>query len=51
MDLATKQYFPGVLLIILYNVVPLKCVYSSESYSAVLSCGAVYNSVQGGSKF
>ena len=41
------------------NVVPtfesvyqiLKCDYSSESYSAVLSCGAVYYAVQGGLTF
>ena len=46
---ATEQYFPLVLLIILYNVVLtfesvdeiLKCEHSNGSYSAVL-CGAVY---------
>ena len=29
----------------------LKCGYSSDSYWAVLSCGAVYYAVQGGSNF
>ena len=29
----------------------LKCDYSNESYSAVLSCGAVYCAVQGGFNF
>ena len=29
----------------------LKCDLSNESYWAVLSCGTVYNAVQGGSKF
>ena len=30
----------------------LKCNHSNESYRAtVLSCGTVYNAVQGGSKF
>ena len=56
---ATEQYFPVVLFITLYKVVLtfesvdeiLKCDYSSESYGAVLSCGAVYYAVQGGSKF
>ena len=48
-----------VLLIILYKVVLtfesveeiLKCDHSNESYWAVLSCGAVYYAVQGGSNF
>ena len=48
---ATKQYFPVVLFIMLYKVVLtfesvdeiLKCDHSSESYQAVLSCGAVYH--------
>ena len=54
---ATEQYFPVVLFTILYKVVLtlesvdgiLKCDYSHESYRAVLSCGAVYYTVQGGS--
>ena len=29
----------------------LKCDHSNESYRAVLSCGAVYYAVQGGSDF
>ena len=48
-----------VLFIMLYKVVLnfesvdeiLKCDHSTESYRAVLSCGAVYYAVQGGSKF
>ena len=56
---ATEQYFPVVLFIMLYKVVLpfesgheiLKCDHSNESYSAVLSCGAVYYAVQGGSNF
>ena len=51
------QYFPEELFITLYKVVLsfesvdeiLKCDYSNESYWAVLSCGAVYYAVQGGS--
>ena len=54
---ATVQYFPMVLFIMLYKVVLpfesvdeiLKCDDSNESYWAVLSCGAVYYAVQGGS--
>ena len=54
---ATEQYFPVVLFIMLYKVVLnfefvdkiLKCDHSNESYRAVLSCGAVYYAVQGGS--
>ena len=46
-------------LFMLYNVVLrfesvdkiLKCDHSNESYGAVLSCGAVYYAVQGGSNF
>ena len=46
---ATEQCFPVVLLITLYKVLLafesvdeiLKCDHSNESYSAVLSCGAV----------
>ena len=56
---ATEQYFPVVLFIMLYKVVLsfecvdeiTKCDHSSESYCAVLSCGAVYFAVQGGSNF
>ena len=55
----TEQYFPVVLFIMLYKVVLtfefvdeiLKCDHSNESYWAVLSCGAVYHHVQGGSNF
>ena len=56
---AAEQYFLVVLFIMLYKVVLtfesvdeiLKCDHSNESYSAVLSCGAVYYAVQGGSNF
>ena len=56
---ATEQYFPVVLCIMLYKVVLtfesvdeiLKCDQSNESYRTVLSCGAVYYAVQGGSNF
>ena len=56
---ATEQYFPVVLFIMLYKVaLPLnsvdeilKCDHSNESYWAVLSCGATYYAVQGGSNF
>ena len=56
---ATEQYFPEVLFIMLYKVVLtfesvkeiLNCHHSNESYWAVLSCGAVYYAVQGGSNF
>ena len=56
---ATEQYFPVVLFIVLYKVVLtlesvdgiLKCDHSNASYGAVLSCGAVYYAVQGGSNF
>ena len=56
---ATEQYFPVVLFIMLYKVILnfesvdeiLKCDHSNESYWAVLSCGAVYYAVQGGSSF
>ena len=56
---ATEQYFSVVLFIKLYKVVLhfesldeiLKCYHSNESYRAVLSCGAVYYAVQGGSNF
>ena len=57
--IASKQYFPVVLFSMLYKVVLafesvdeiLKCDHSNESYCAVLSCGAVYYAVQGGSNF
>ena len=47
---ATKQYFPVVLFIMLYNVVLafesvdeiLKCDHSNKSYRTVFSCG-VFN--------
>ena len=56
---ATEQYFPVVLFIMLYMVVPtflsvdeiLKCDHSNESYWVVLSSGAVYYAEQGGSNF
>ena len=54
---ATEQYFPVVLFITLCKAVltfdsvdaMLKYNHSNESYRAVLSCGAVYYAVQGGS--
>jgi len=56
---ASEHYFPVLLLIMLYKVVLtfesveeiLKCGHSNKSYWAVLSCGAVYFVVQGGSNF
>ena len=56
---ATEQYCPLVLFIMLYNVAItvdsvdkiLECDHSNESCRAVLSCGAVYYTVQGGSNF
>ena len=56
---ATEQYFPVVPFIVLYKVILsfesvdeiLNFDHSSESQSAVLSCGAVYCTVQGDSKF
>ena len=56
---ATEQYFPVILFIKMYKVVLtfesvdeiLQCDHSQESYRAVLSCGAVYYNVQGGSNF
>ena len=55
----TEQYFPVVLFIMLYKVVLTfesmdeipKCDHSNETYWAVLSCGAAYDAVQGGSNF
>ena len=54
---STEQYFPVVLFIMLHEVVLtlksmdeiLKCDPLNESYWAVLSCGAAYYAVQGGS--
>ena len=56
---ATEQYFPVVLFIMLYKVVLtfesvgeiIKCDHSNESDCTLLSCGAVYYAVQGGSNF
>ena len=56
---ATEQYFSMVLFIVLYKMVLtfesvdeiLKCDHSNESFWAVLSYGAVYYAVQGGSSF
>ena len=56
---ATAQYFPVVLFIMLYKEVltfesvdeVLNCDHSNESYRAGLSFGAVYYTIQGGSKF
>ena len=53
---ATEQYFPVALFIMLCKLVLsfksvdeiLKCDHSNESYRAVLTCGAVYYAVQGG---
>ena len=52
---ATKQYFPVVLVIMLYKVVLtfesvdeiLKCEHSNKSYRAVLFCETGYYAVQG----
>ena len=54
---ATEQYFSVVLFVIPYKVILtfesvdeiLKCDHSNESYGAVVSYGAVYYTVQGGS--
>ena len=60
MKATAEQYFPLVLFnIMLYKVVLifesadeiLKWNYSNEGYWAVLSRGAVYYAVQGGSNF
>ena len=56
---AIEQYFHVVLFIMLYKVVltfksvdeTLVCDHSNESCPAVLSCGTVYYTVQGGSNF
>ena len=56
---ATEQYFPVVLFIMLYKVVStfervdeiLKCPgRSNDRYWPLLSCGAVYYAVKGGTK-
>ena len=55
---ATEQYFPVVLFITLYKLVPCfesvdeiqKCDHSNESCGALPPCGALYKAVQGGSK-
>ena len=39
-----------ILTFVTVDEIP-KCDHSNESYFAVLSCGAVYYAVQGGSKF
>ena len=57
---ATVQYFPGVLFTMLSKVasslyvcekIQYVLVFKSESYRAVLSCGAVYYTTQGGLAF
>ena len=56
---AIEQYFHVALFIVLYKVVQifkfvdetLVCDHSNESYWAVLSCGTVNYSAQGGSNF
>ena len=57
---ATEQYFPVVLFIMLFKMILTfesvdeilsKYDCSNKSYRAVLSCGAVYYAVQGGSNF
>ena len=53
---AIEQYFPVVLFFVLYKVVLtlesvdgiLNCDHSSKTLLAVLSCGAIYYSVQSG---
>ena len=56
---ASEQNLPMVLFIMLYKVVLTfgsvdeiqNCDYSCKTYRAVLSCGAFYHVVQGGSNF
>ena len=56
---AVERYFHVVPFIMLFKVVltfksvdeTLVCDHSNESYWEVLSCGTVYNAVQGGSNF
>ena len=56
----TEQYFPVVIFIVLFKMVLtsfesvdniLKCDHLNESYWVLLSFGAVYYAVQGGSYF
>jgi len=47
-----EHYFLVVLFIMLESVHEiLKCDHSNECHWAVLSCGAVYYAIQGGSDF
>ena len=47
-----KKYFTREVVLNFGSVDEiLKCNYSNESYWAILSCGAVYFTVQGGSTF
>ena len=56
---AIEQYFPVVLFIFLYKVVPtfgsvdeiLKCDHLNESHWVVTFCGTVYYVMEGGSNF
>ena len=55
---ATEQYFPGAVYYAVQRDVNfesvdeiLKCDHSIETYWAVLPCGAVCYTVQGGSNF
>ena len=53
---ATEQYFPVALFIMLYKVGRtfesvdeiLKFDHSNKSYPAILSCGTVYYTIEGG---
>jgi len=59
--IAIEQYFPVVLLIVLYKMALtfaspdvdkiLKCAHSNDSYWALLSCGVVCYAVQSGCNF
>ena len=54
-----QTYSPAVLFIRLYKMILTfksvdeipKCDYSNESYCLVLSCGAVFHAIRGGSNF
>jgi len=55
---AIDQFFPVVMFVLCKVVTSFESVdetlqynQSNESYRAVLSCGAVYNAVQGGYEF
>ena len=56
---ASEEHFPLVLFLMLYKMFLtfesleeiLECDHSNESYWAVLSCGTVYYTMQGGSNF